>query len=104
MLLNPLINLILAVISLGAGTAALVDTNDWMVMLPCAIFMVLFFVSLFRPVAKRDLELSSRVVRKPRRPIVKLTGTKLRILSASRTPFTADLRSSAPDDLSRTSA
>ena len=102
MLLNPLVNLLLAAVSLVIGTVALINTDNWLVMLPCLIFMLLFTLSLFRPVPTKVFVPSLRTESRPQRPLVKLTASRLRIISASRSPFAAN--QSGAHDLSHTSA
>ena len=99
MFLNPLFNIALAFVSLAI--AALSGTDNWLVMLPCVFFILLFFISLFRPVTTRVL-LPYRIEPKPRAQLVKLTAGRLRAISASRSPFAAN--QGGAHDLSHTSA
>lgn len=108
MLLNPLINIALALVSLILGTVALINTDNWIFMLPSLFFMVLFPISLLRPIAPptRTRYYEYRAPR-PRKQLAKLTVARLRSLSASSRKLSGSLFPDDEDDsqhLSHTSA
>ena len=81
MLFNPVIYIVLTGLSLALGTMGLINTDNWLFMLPCLIFAVLFSISLFRPVTTRSGR-HFQMVAKPQGQFRKLTADRLRAMSA----------------------
>jgi len=86
MLFNPVINLVLTVISLALGTIAIIHTDNWLVMLPCLIFTTLFSLSLFRPVTERP-DVPHQPAPTFHGQIQKLTARRLQALRLGSTAF-----------------
>ena len=93
MFLNPLMMIILAGVSLLGGTIGLIQTENWLSIVPFVFFTFLFCLSLFRPVPKRALvQASYRPVPKPRKQLSKLTADRLGLLRAMERPHTPAFR------------
>jgi hypothetical protein len=81
MLLNPLMLMILAGISLLAGAVALAQTESLLSIIPFLVFTALFCLSLCQPTGKRPSgEAAYQTVAKPRIQLSKLTADRIRAL------------------------
>ena len=81
MLFNPVIMILLAGLSLLVGTIVLIQTENWLSIVPFLVFIVLFCLSLFLPVTKRTGVQTRWVAPKPRKQLIKLTAERLSALS-----------------------
>jgi len=74
MILNPILMLFLAGLSLVGGTVVWSETDDWRSGIPFVIFTFLFCLSLFVPVVKKaQLVASCRVALKTLIQVIKST-------------------------------
>jgi len=81
MIINPILMLVLAGISLVGGTVGLIQTDDWLCVIPFVVFIFLFCLSLFTAdVKKAQLMVGCRVALKTLIQVIKLTAEWLNAL------------------------